>query len=207
MKKIKALIFDLDGTLVSTKEIHYLALAKALKIIKFNLSQTYHDDFLQALPTSDKLEILSKKEPLILKFKDQILQDKQQQTIKLLISEIKEENHLKPLLQILQKQYKLALCSNAQRDTVDLILKRLDITHYFDCILARNDVSEGKPSPEIYQKACEILRISPKESIVFEDSTRGIESAKKAGCFVSAVKSPNDINLFFIQDQIKVIDE
>ena len=66
-------------------------------------------------------------------------------------------------------------------------MEALDIRDYFDALLNEGLVSHPKPDPEIYQKAMEMLGVDPAESVIFEDSTTGIQAAKAAGALVVGV--------------------
>ena len=78
---------------------------------------------------------------------------------------------------------KVALATTARLLNVMTVLKTHNIdAEMFDLILTGEDVKEGKPNPEIYLTAMNVLGVKPNETIVFEDSNIGIEAAVKAGC-------------------------
>lgn len=88
---------------------------------------------------------------------------------------------------------RLAVASSSSHSWVDSHLARLGLLRYFDKIVCSDDVPPGrtKPNPDLFLKALEELRITPREAIVFEDSPNGVKAANRAGIFVVAV--PNSL--------------
>lgn len=82
-----------------------------------------------------------------------------------------------------------AVASNAEALNVDFVLDRVDLGKYFHHVLHGQMVERGKPDPEIYRKASELLQIEPECCVVFEDSQTGIDAAVAAGMRVVAINS------------------
>lgn len=76
--------------------------------------------------------------------------------------------------------FKSCIVSSGSRQTIDIVLKKFSIDHYFDFILASEDVIDSKPSPEGFLKAIEISEIQPEDAIIFEDSKAGLVAAQNA---------------------------
>jgi HAD superfamily hydrolase (TIGR01509 family) len=92
------------------------------------------------------------------------------------------------LLNALKKgNFKLGLVSSAPMENIDLTLSELDLTGTFNCIVSGQDVSESKPSPQIYLLATESLRTAASDCVVIEDSPLGVKAAKTAGMKCLAV--------------------
>ncbi len=87
----------------------------------------------------------------------------------------------------------LAVASSSPRSWVEGHLARLGLRQYFNVVCTADDVSEVKPSPELFLKAALKLGVAPSEVIVFEDSPNGITAARRAGMFCITV--PNEITL------------
>jgi HAD superfamily hydrolase (TIGR01509 family) len=126
-----------------------------------------------------------------------------EQNKKLLYSEFKKINKLKPmpgLLPFLQKTagLPLAVASSTHSKLVILILNKLGIRDYFDSILGGENVTNPKPSPEIFLKSAEFLHTKPANILVIEDSANGVNAAKMAGMYCAALQtnstSKQDIN-------------
>jgi HAD superfamily hydrolase (TIGR01509 family) len=97
------------------------------------------------------------------------------------------------LMEILKKfkpLYKLGIATSAPRYMVDVILGGLKIAHCFDAIQTSDDVTHGKPDPEIYLKAFARLGVSPSDAVVLEDSSNGTQAGKRSGAYTIAVPSP-----------------
>lgn len=73
-------------------------------------------------------------------------------------------------------------------------LERVNLLSYFDKVISANQVREGKPSPDIYQYACEQLTCEPEDCIAVEDSPNGVLSAYRAGCKVIMVPDQTAVN-------------
>ncbi len=83
--------------------------------------------------------------------------------------------------------FKIALATSAPPENISLILERLGITEYFDVIVDKTQVTNGKPDPEVYQKTVENLKTDSEYCVVFEDSLSGVRSAIQAGIRVIGV--------------------
>ena len=196
----KLLILDLDGVLIDSKEIHFLALNKALRLVNSNfvISEADHLSIYDGLPTRKKLELISKFKKLKKKDHEFIWQQKQKFTTSL-YDKIKENKNLKKnLLKLKKKNIKIALASNAINQTVNKVLNKLKIKNLFDIIMSSDDVSLTKPYPEIYWKIMINLSALPINTVIVEDSPIGRQAAKHSMCKLIEVQKPKDLdNLFF----------
>jgi HAD superfamily hydrolase (TIGR01509 family) len=87
----------------------------------------------------------------------------------------------------------LAVVSNSERRLVDISLGRAGLTDVFDVIVAGQDVANGKPAPDLYLRACELMGVAPSMVVAFEDSLVGVNSAKAAGLQVVGIPTvPQD---------------
>lgn len=75
----------------------------------------------------------------------------------------------------------LAIGTAAIKFNIDFVLDRLHLRDYFSAIVGADDVKESKPNPETFTKAAQLLRVSAKDCIVFEDAPKGVEAAQNAG--------------------------
>ncbi len=83
----------------------------------------------------------------------------------------------------------LAVTSSGSRKSVTASLIAIQLLDYFDQVVAAEDVTEHKPSPEAYKLTSSLLRVDPSRCLVFEDSDEGIEAAMVAGCSVIDVRN------------------
>ncbi len=194
---IKLICFDLDGVLVSSKELHFNALNLALSEIddRFIISQEDHIKSFDGLPTIKKLDILNKTRGLKTESFNFVWTRKQDLTEKLIESDIKPNLEIKTLFQTLKNDgYKVVVCSNSIRSTTHKFLIALDLMDDVDKIYTTNDIKNPKPHPEIYMKAMLDFGVSPKETLIVEDSHVGVTAAIASCAEILVVKSPSDVN-------------
>lgn len=177
MAQVKLLITDFDGTLVDTFEANFLAYKKAFADCGAVLTEAQYrdcfgfrfDDFMEHMGISDddaKLQIRKLKGEYYPLFFDKLKVNK-------------------PLLHLLQT-FKLsggltAVASTARKKNLTNALNFIGAKDSFSLVLAGEDVSQGKPNPEIYNKVLEKLGVLPGEALIFEDSPVGIGAAEAAG--------------------------
>ena len=75
---------------------------------------------------------------------------------------------------------KMALATSSSREKTEILLINSKIMKYFDCVVCGNDITQGKPNPEIFLKAAKYIDIEPKRTLVLEDSLNGIRAAYAA---------------------------
>jgi HAD superfamily hydrolase (TIGR01509 family) len=85
------------------------------------------------------------------------------------------------LKQAKENNIKMAIGSAAIMFNIDFVLDGLNIRHYIDAIVSADDVAFSKPNPETFTRCAELLHVSPKDCLVFEDAPKGVEAAANAG--------------------------
>lgn len=198
---IKAIIFDLDGVLVDATSWHYEALNDALKLFGFEIGLEEHLSTYNGLPTAEKLNLLSESKRLPLGLHEIIKILKRKFTDRR-VAYLCTPNYQKQIMlsHLKKKEYKLACCSNAQKYSVENMLKSSGIAHFFDLILGNDDGFKPKPAPDIYLAAFKKLKVLPSESLIIEDESHGIEAGKRSGAKVFAVRGFEDVNLSLFID-------
>lgn len=98
------------------------------------------------------------------------------------------------ILDLQKKGIAIALASSSSREFIELVLKKLGIIDCFQVIVSGDDVEKGKPEPDIFLKAAELLKVAPENCIVLEDSEHGVNAAKKAGMKCIGFINPNSGN-------------
>lgn len=196
MRKIKAILFDMDGVLIDAKDWHYEALNKALGLFGITINRYEHLTTFDGLPTRVKLEILSKRFFLPKALHHFINQLKQSYTNEIIYEKCHPIFHHEYALSNLQRMgYKIAVCSNSIKKTIELMMNRAELSSYVDLILSNEDVKKAKPDPEIYITAIKKLGLKPDECIVIEDNIKGIEAGKASGAAVLEVTDIYDVTL------------
>jgi len=189
-------IFDLDGVLIDSREIHYEALNNALKNISWNyvISREEHLSLYDGLPTSKKLSMLTEKKNLPVDKHQQVWEDKQKETLEL-FSDLENDYELMYYFQQLkQRNYQIAVASNSIRNTVKLVLLKLGVLEFVDYYVSNEDVTRNKPFPEMYWKCMTACNALPKDTIIFEDSHIGRQGAIDSGSHLIAIENREDLN-------------
>ena len=192
----KLVIFDMDGVLVDIKDIHFHTLNDALESIdkKYVISYDKHLSTFDGLKTIDKLNILTQSRGLPREYHTHIWTIKQQKTIEY-IKKLEPNPHILSVLKSLKDLgLTIAVASNSIRETIKHVLLSTRYMEYIDFFLSNEDVRYSKPSSEIYLQCMIKAGVSPKETIIFEDSPLGIKAAQNTGAMVMQVKNTNDIN-------------
>ena len=193
--KIKAIIFDLDGVLVDATEWHYEALNRALGLFGFNIARYEHLTTYNGLPTRKKLEMLSVEKGFPRGLQSIVNKIKQKYTREEILrscTPVFEKEFM--VHQLKREGYKLGVCSNSIRESVELMLRGSGIWELFDCVLSNEDVKLAKPDPEIYLSAFKKLGVKPEETMIVEDAPHGIESARRSGAALCEVTGFNEVD-------------
>ena len=205
----KLIIFDLDGVLIDSRDMHYRALNQALSRIhsSYIISQEEHLSSYDGLPTSKKLKMLTDKKGLPLDKHQQVWEDKQKETIKI-FSELSPDLELIEYCKILKEQnFFITVASNSIRNTVKLVLLKLGILEYIDYFVSNEDVSRNKPFPEMYWKCMTICNALPKNTVIFEDSHIGRQGALDSGANLISVENRIDLTQEKIKRSINLLSK
>lgn len=187
---LKLIIFDLDGVLVETKDLHFKALNMALT--DFGATPITYKDHIARFDgksTKTKLSMLGLDDKI-----EEINARKQEYTGRLLQEEIKPNIELLRTIRNLWKSgYKLHVASNSVRQTVDTVLDKLMLDRMITFTVSNEDVKNSKPNPEMYLKCMLHEGVGPKETLIVEDSYVGRQGAYSSGAHVCEVLSPADV--------------
>lgn len=187
LEGVKAVLFDLDGTLMDSMwmwtdiDIEYLGrygytlpedLQKKIEGMSFTETAYY---FKERFQIPDSIEEIKK------------------EWNRMAYLKYAYEVHLKPgaaaFLEYLKKAgIRTAIASSNSRELIDACLHGNGLDTFFDCVITSCDVAKGKPAPDIYLRAAQILEAVPEECLVFEDIPMGILAGKRAGMRVCAVE-------------------
>jgi len=204
---IKLIVFDLDGVLIDSKNLHYYSLNSALNSLdpKYVINREEHLSIFDGLNTRKKLEILSQTKNLPKNKHDYIWKKKQEATFQL-IKEFSINERIVNIFQELKKQnYLIAVASNSIRETVKLSLLKIGVLEYTDFYISSEDVMYPKPYPEMYWACMKTFKTIPTETIIIEDSHIGRKAAINSGANLLAIKNPKDLTLEKILNKIKTL--
>jgi len=204
---IKAVLFDMDGVLIEAKEWHYESLNKALALFGMPISRFDHLTTFDGLPTRTKLEMLSLERHLPIELHEFINEMKQLYTLEMVYAQCKPRFvHEYALSNLKAMEYKIAVCSNSVRNTVETMMQKAGLKKYLDYMVSNEDVSIGKPDPEMYVKAMSYLGVEPHECLIVEDNENGIKAARASGGHLLIVKEVADANFDNVIGRIREIE-
>ena len=190
----KAGIFDLDGVIVDTVPIHF----HAWKSMFADYGKPFNfDDYkkkVDGIPRIDGckaiLTELSDDEIITASDKKQVyyLEYLQKEGIKVY------ESTVDLIKNLLSRKVRVAVISSSKN--LLMILEKTQLKDLFEVIISGNDITKGKPDPQVFLMAAERLKVLPSESVVFEDATLGVEAAKRAGMRCVGIDRDNHPDLF-----------
>lgn len=206
--KIKAILFDMDGVLIDAKEWHYESLNRALDLFGMPISRYDHLTTFDGLPTKKKLEMLSAEGYLPKQIHSFLNEMKQQYTMDLVHTQCKPTFiHQYALSKLKDQGFRIAVCSNSIRNTIEQMMDRAMLTPYIDLIVSNQDVSKGKPDPEMYLKAMSFFGLHHSECLIVEDNENGIKAAKAAQGHLLVVEDVHDVTYDNIMQKICDVEE
>jgi HAD superfamily hydrolase (TIGR01509 family) len=171
----RALLFDLDGTLAETDSLHLPTWVDVLRPYGIEVDEEYYKARISGRSNSKIVEDLLP--DLSAEYRRDLAEAKE-------ASFRKHAGELEPLPGLLDfmeeakdREFSLALVTNAPEENVEAILLALDLGVFFDELLLSDEVGLVKPDPAPYKAALERLGVGPDEALAFEDSTSGIASA------------------------------
>jgi len=191
--KIKALIFDLDGVLVTTEHNHFVAWKNTAEVLGISFDEEDNEQ-LKGISRVDSLKkILEMGSKIISEDYFNELLTKKNEFYLNSIQSLNQTNLLPGVLDLLKKAKDIGLkCAvGSSSKNARFILSKLEIDTYFTAIIDGNDVEFPKPHPEVFLKGAEQMGIDPSQCIVFEDAQSGIQAAKDGGFVAIGVGNPS----------------
>lgn len=183
--KARALIFDLDGTLLDSMPMHWRGWQAAFR----NYGTEIDYDFFFSNAGKAAREIAQ----ILISHHDakctaeQIVEFKQQYVYQ----HLADVEPIKAVLDVVLENYgklPMAIGTGSERHRAEVMLKNAGLLHYFDCIVPADEVENHKPHPETFLKCAELMGVAPELCEVFEDAEPGLAAARAAGMFATDVK-------------------
>lgn len=185
----EAVIFDCDGTLVDSMPAHFNAWCEALSI--YGAGGIFKEDVFYAMggrPTRDIVVDLNAEYDLKLDPDAIALAKREAFLSKLHLVELIQE--VADFAKSLSGKVPLAVASGGSRYVVEKTLRLLECSDWFDEVVTADDVSKGKPAPDIFLKAASLMGVAPEKCLVIEDAAPGVIAAQAAGMQVVTVPMP-----------------
>lgn len=184
-----AVIFDCDGTLVDSMPAHFEAWCEALSL--YGAGGILKEDVFLAMggrPTRDIVVELNDEydlhlDPVAVAFAKREAFLKRIQNISLI-------DEIAAFAESLRGKVPMAIASGGSRMIIEKTLHVVGISDWFDEVVTADDVADGKPAPDIFLRAAQLLGVVPGRCLALDDAPAGILAAQRAGMQVIAVPSP-----------------
>lgn len=198
----KAVIFDLDGTLIDNNEFHLKTWKQYLVEEGIDISDENYNAYINGRTNKDAIEYIYGRKMTDEEAMEFAL-EKEALYRKIYRPFIKPVAGLIPFLEILHKlNIPIGMATSGIQVNIDFMFEHIPIKKYFKVIVNSSHIKNGKPHPEIYLKTASLLNISPANCLVFEDAAVGIRSAKTAGMKVVAIDTTQPHNELTEADMI-----
>ena len=204
----KLVIFDLDGVLIESREMHYQSLNQALYELdpKYVISREDHLSSYDGLNTTRKLEMLAEYKGLEKKYFDQVWQNKQKATFEL-IKQFPANPKLQDLFRLIRSHgIQIAVASNSIRESVKLALLSTGVMEFVDYYVSNEDVKHAKPFPEMYWRCMTALKTLPKHTVIIEDSHLGRQAAVDSGAYLIPVTNSYDLTIDKVNEALDILN-
>lgn len=190
MDNFKAVIFDLDGTLIDSMGIWKQIDEEYLSSYGYSVPYNLQEEITHLTLTETAIyfkENFDIKEPI-----EDIIATWNSMALYHYSNSIKLKDNVIPFLDKLKKKgIKIALATSNSVPLLEATLKYNKIYHYFDAISTTEEVNKSKDNPDVYLLSAKKLNIVPSECLVFEDIVQAVKGAKLAGMSVYAIHDEN----------------
>lgn len=186
-----AIIFDMNGVLIDDEDLHREAFFHVARYFRMDMDDDDYFHFFAGRTDREGFhEYLTNRYRERLDEIERLLSEKAEAYRELAATKLKQYPGASVLVRRLSELgYDLAVATSSNATEADAVLTFLDIKRLLIKIVTADDVSKGKPSPEVFVKAARALRRNTGECIVIEDSPSGVSAAKAAGMRCIAVMS------------------
>ena len=184
---IKAIIFDMDGLMIDSERVTFECYQERLKDMNLTMDEEFYKTLL-GKPIKGIYQrfydVYGNDFPI-----ENVIQDIHQLMAERFETEgVPVKKGLVELLHYLKdNNYKTIVATSSNRDRVDKILAQAKITEFFDDSICGDEVTKGKPNPEVFLKSCQKLGVNVDEAIVLEDSEAGIQASYDANIKVICI--------------------
>ena len=184
---IKAIIFDMDGLMIDSERVTFECYQERLKDMNLTMDEEFYKTLL-GKPIKGIYQrfydVYGNDFPI-----ENVIQDVHQLMAERFETEgVPVKKGLVELLHYLKdNNYKTIVATSSNRDRVDKILAQAKITEFFDDSICGDEVTKGKPNPEVFLKSCQKLGVNVDEAIVLEDSEAGIQASYDANIKVICI--------------------
>lgn len=212
----KGVLFDLDGVITDTAEYHYLAWKKLADELGISIDRAFNEK-LKGVSREDSLRLIlthgNRENDFTQTEFDQLAKRKNDNYVEMIQAVSPKDVYpgILDLLQALKKAgIKISLASASKNGP--FLLKQMELTEYFDGIADPATIKAGKPAPDIFILAAEVVNLKPEDCIGIEDAQAGIAAIKASGALpigvgkaqqlghdIALVDSTNELTIEFLK--------
>lgn len=208
--EIKLIIFDLDGVLADARDIHYHALNRAIEQVgaEYSISREEHASTFDGLPTIKKLALLTERKGLPPESHKEIWENKQTATLDVIRDTMTKDYDKIAMMKQLKKDGFIIYCaSNSISRSLVAMLYQLGLLDYLDYWMSNQDVKNPKPDPEMYLKCMVHAGVSPRNTLIVEDSHTGRKAALEAGAHLCGVEDHTQVTYERVKEAVKMAEK
>lgn len=191
---IQAVIFDLDGVIVSTDEYHYLAWSELAEKLGIPFDRE-RNELLRGVSRMESLDIiLESSSHSYSRAEKEALAERKNSRYRELLQELSAKDILPGVKTVLQalKNHGIRTAIGSSSKNTPVILSRIGLENAFDAVADGNEITNSKPDPEVFLLAAHKLGVTPRCCLVVEDADAGIEAARAAGMQALGVASASN---------------
>ena len=188
---LKAVIFDMDGVLMNSEDIHYEVEKNILKRFDVDFKMEEHVRYVGQRTVDLWTGVCSDhglaSDPVLL-----AKEDNESYMLELQKGDFEPVSGIPELIDHLEEcGIRMIIASSANRSNIEVVMEKFRLVDRFEGYASGQDVSRAKPNPDIFLLAAEKLRLEPENCLVIEDARHGVEAAKSAGMTCIGYRNPS----------------
>jgi HAD superfamily hydrolase (TIGR01509 family) len=186
MSQARAVIFDMDGVIVDSEPRHERAFLEV--VTELGYGDSHGVQFAEYVGRTDRelwVDFVTRHKPA--HSLEDLLAMKRERVLEILRRDEPLFKGLPELVEKVARQYRLALASGSEPLVVEEVLRFRDLRRFFSVVTTSAEVNRGKPAPDIFLRASQLLGVEPNECWVVEDSKPGVAAGLAAGMQVIAI--------------------
>jgi len=192
---IRGVIFDLDGVLVKTDELHYASWRQVTEAEGIPFDRSVNER-LRGISRLDSVRIILERARRQYSEAEQAaLAERKQAIFRGLLERLTTADLLPGAVELVvalrARGIRTAVGSSSKNTS--FIVDKLGLRRYFDVVVDGNDIVRSKPDPEVFLLAAARLGLAPRDCVVVEDAVAGVEAARRAGMAVFGIGSPESL--------------